>query len=97
MDEVTGNSTLDRQHVAATLSSIISSLLAQDVGEVSEDTELEGQLGLDSIHRVELSTRISKTYGISVGVDDLDIVDLFGELIDAVMAANSRPARGQAE
>jgi acyl carrier protein len=96
MEDNTTNGVADRQHVAATIVSIISDLLDRELGEVREDAELEGQLGLDSIHRVELSAQISKAFGISVGVDDLDIVDTFGELLDAVVDAGSGSTTKQA-
>lgn len=83
--QVKGN----KEEVAKQLSGIISLLVDRDVGLLPADIELEGEVGLDSIHRVELSTRISALYGISVGVDELDAMDTFGELVDTVVAAGS--------
>ncbi|ARX80646.1 hypothetical protein SMD44_00044 [Streptomyces alboflavus] len=84
--EEPGQAVASKQQVAEALTGIIFRLLDREVSEVSEDTELEGDLSLDSIHRVELSTRISDLYNITVGVEDLDTVDTFGELLDAVVA-----------
>lgn len=85
-EETTPQGSLSREKVAKDLIGIISELLRQEVGAVNSTTGLEDELGLDSIHRVELSTRISHLYGLGIGVDDLDVVDTFGDLVDVVVS-----------
>ncbi|MFK0202572.1 acyl carrier protein [Streptomyces lavendulae] len=78
-----------RRRVTEKLTEIISELLRRDVGDVAPETGLEDELELDSIHRVELSTRISHIYGVSAEVEKMDDAETFGQLADIIAQAVS--------
>ncbi|GAA3286727.1 acyl carrier protein [Streptomyces lavendulae] len=82
-----------RRWVADKLIEIISELLRRDVRDVNPKTGLECELELDSIHRVELSTRISRICGISAEVEEMDDAETFGQLTEIIAQAVSTASK----
>ncbi|GLW04660.1 acyl carrier protein [Streptomyces lavendulae] len=86
-----------RRQVENKLTEIISDLLRHKLFNISPEAGLEDEIGLDSIHRVELSTRISRIYGITAGVEEMDDVETFGELADIIVQAALAAGRKQGQ
>jgi acyl carrier protein len=61
----------------------VSGMSAEDI---KEDSQLENDLGLDSMDSVEIIFGLEKAFGISIGDDDLsDLKDnTVGEIIDFI-------------
>ena len=78
-----------RSEIERIVESIISDVLGRELGVVRADAELEAELGIDSIHRSEISIKISHIYPIPADSEELETADTFGELVDAVSVVDA--------
>ncbi|MEU1056224.1 acyl carrier protein [Streptomyces sp. NPDC005876] len=85
----------DKEKTAEVLTSIMSDLLGRTVDDVQRDTNLQTEVGLDSIHGVELYNRVARNYGVAASTEDLEAVETFGELVDLVSSSPSNTSQGR--
>lgn len=89
-DEV---SALDRKHVTDRLLAIVSDRTGYPADMLGLGSDLEGELGIDSIKRVEILTLLQKSLPADAAawfrtqLDRLTRVKTLGKIVDAVMAA----------
>jgi acyl carrier protein len=60
-----------KENVFARLRNILADVLVVDVARITTDTDLEEDLGTESIDFVDLSFRVEEEFGISFRVDEL--------------------------
>jgi len=84
----------NKNKTAEALTTIMSDLLGRTVEDVDRDTDLRNDIGLDSIHGVEICNRVARDYGVSVHAEDVDAVETFGELVDLIASSPSESSRG---
>jgi acyl carrier protein len=77
---------------ASKIIGVINEMLGSEVPQDAVDAELEDELGLDSIHRAELASRLSQMFGLSVGVDELDRAETVAELAAVIDSARVNPS-----
>lgn len=77
-------------HVASALEAIRAA--ARDGGAIRPDANLELDLGLDSMERIELLTRLQVSFGVDVPDEVAHGIYTVRELVEAVRAPDASPA-----
>lgn len=62
----------------------ITRLLPEVEGEVHKDSQLEADLGMDSIHLIDLVTNIERSLGISITDSDTESFRQVSDIVGAV-------------
>ncbi len=84
------------EDTAARLLAVIDSLVAEShagrMPQAALESSLERELGLDSLGRVELITRIEREFGLKLPADTLAEAETPRDLLHALLAAGGQPA-----
>ncbi|KAH9256367.1 hypothetical protein BASA81_005612 [Batrachochytrium salamandrivorans] len=75
----------DRAHVENVLRKVLSESTGFDEGMLTNDLNLEEDLGIDSIKRVEFVSNVSSQFGVTVGTEAMDKLArtrLVGEVVE---------------
>ena len=70
---------------------------ARGVGSIRPESNLELDLGLDSMERVELITELEQRFGVRLGDDQAHQILTAGQLIDAIKSGSPDHAAGTAD
>jgi acyl carrier protein len=86
-----GGAAADRAAVLAHLREMYAEALEYPVEAVTEDVELEAELGVDSVKQTELMARVLEHYGLPARRDGFRLAeyDTLGKVADLVCAALS--------
>ncbi len=79
------------EKLLAMVSDVMSGLRPGRAVPVTLDASLDRDLGLDSLARVELASRIEAIFGTAIGEDVLANAETVRDLADAVQASRGRP------
>ncbi|HEX5565517.1 MAG TPA: acyl carrier protein, partial [Streptomyces sp.] len=72
------------------LREIVAAVLELDVAEVTTDASFHQELGVDSLEKIEIATRIEKDFGVSLTSEEaagMDSVDGAAELVTGRFSA----------
>ena len=78
----------------AIVAAVVSKLKPGGAGPITLDASLDRDLGLDSLARVELASRIEAAFGTALDEDVLATAERVRDLLNAVLAAQGAPPRG---
>ncbi|GAB3706432.1 acyl carrier protein [Nocardiopsis oceani] len=62
----------------------ITRLLPEVEGDVRPDSQLESDLGMDSIHLIDLVTNIERSLGIDIPDSDTEDLKSVSDIVDAI-------------
>lgn len=62
----------------------ITRLLPEVEGDVRPDSQLESDLGMDSIHLIDLVTNIERSLGIGIPDSDTEDLKSVSDIVDAI-------------
>lgn len=75
---------MDRNEVYTQVAESIAKILPDMAGSVSETSDLEADLGMDSIHMIELVANLEKELDVSIPDADAESVRSVSELVELV-------------
>ncbi|MEY9889827.1 acyl carrier protein [Catenulispora sp. MAP12-49] len=81
------------QHVLDTLRGIIESSVDElSVGDIAADSDLSGELGIDSLAMFEIADKAQERWGIRISDDDLSRFTTVDSIVSFVQAAAGKQA-----
>ncbi len=75
---------MDREEIHQYVTEGVVRIVPDTTGPVGETAAFEADLGMDSIHMIELVSHLEKTLGISIPDSDADAVGTVSELVALV-------------
>ncbi|MGB5193274.1 MAG: acyl carrier protein, partial [Polyangiales bacterium] len=82
-----GITSSERLEITELFRSLASKVAHKDFGEEVTETSVISELGLDSIHNLEIIGEMERELAIQVPNEDLEDINTVGELLDVVQRA----------